>query len=117
MRTRHPREIDFRLLRSVGAKIYCSVSSDARKEADEKIRPQGVYDCAYPLGKRNQTYRPLTVGRYLERPVSESFCLSPSGVLLGVKLQPSRLPLHLNKNPPLSGAKCAKCAIGYYTDI
>ena len=54
-RTRHPREIDFRLLRSVGAKIYGPVSCDARKEADEKIRPQGVYDCAYPLGKRNLT--------------------------------------------------------------
>ena len=41
-RSRHPREIDFRLLRSVGAKNYGFVSSDARKEADEKILPQGV---------------------------------------------------------------------------
>ena len=75
MRSRRPREIDFRLLRSVGAKNYGSVSSDARKdygsvssdarkEADEKIRPQGVYDCAYPLGKGNQTYRPAVRGRY-----------------------------------------------------
>ena len=42
LRSRHPREIDFRLLRSVGAKNYGSVSSDARKEAGEKILPQGV---------------------------------------------------------------------------
>ena len=40
--SRRPREIDFRLLRSVGAKNYGFVSSDARKEADEKILPQGV---------------------------------------------------------------------------
>ena len=52
-RTRHPREIDFRLLRSVGAKNYGLVSSDARKEADEKILPQGVYGRAHPVGERN----------------------------------------------------------------
>ena len=53
-RSRHAREIYFRLLRSVGAKNYGLVSSDARKEAGEKILSQGVYDCAYPLGKRNR---------------------------------------------------------------
>ena len=52
-RTRHPREIDFRLLRSVGAKIYGFVSSDARKEAGEKILTQGVYGRARP-GRRAQ---------------------------------------------------------------
>ena len=41
-RTRHPREIYFCLLRSVGAKNYGSVSSDTRKEAGEKILTQGV---------------------------------------------------------------------------
>ena len=51
--SRRPREIDFRLLRSVGAKNYGSVSSDARKEAGEKILPQGVYYCAHPVGERN----------------------------------------------------------------
>ena len=47
-RTRRPREIDFRLLRSAGAKNYGSVSSDTRKEAGEKILPQGVYGRARP---------------------------------------------------------------------
>ena len=42
LRTRHPREIDFRLLRSVEAKNYGFVSSDAHEEAGEKILPQGV---------------------------------------------------------------------------
>ena len=51
--SRRPREIDFRLLRSVGAKNYGSVSSDARKEAGEKILPQGGYGRARPLGGRN----------------------------------------------------------------
>ena len=53
MRSRRPREIDFRLLRSVGAKNYGLVSSDARKEAGEKILPQGVYGRARP-GRRAQ---------------------------------------------------------------
>ena len=52
-RTRHPREIYFCLLRSVGAKNYGLVSSDARKEAGEKILPQGVYGRARPSGGRN----------------------------------------------------------------
>ena len=34
-------------------KIYGSVSSDARKEAGEKILPQGVYGRAHPVGERN----------------------------------------------------------------
>ena len=57
LRTRHPREIYFCLLRSVGAKIYGLVSSDTRKEAGEKILPQGVYGRARPLGGRNLTAR------------------------------------------------------------
>ena len=57
MRSRHPREIDFRLLRSVGAKNYGSVSSDARKEAGGKILPQGVYGRAHPVGERNLLLR------------------------------------------------------------
>ena len=51
-RTRHPREIDFRLLRSVGAKNYGFVSSDARKEG-EKMLPQGGKGRARPLGGCN----------------------------------------------------------------
>ena len=42
LRTRHPREIDFRLLRSVGSKNYGFVSSDAHEEAGEKTFTQGV---------------------------------------------------------------------------
>ena len=53
LRSRHAREIYFCLLRSVGAKNYGFVSSDARKEADEKILPQGVYGRARP-GRRAQ---------------------------------------------------------------
>ena len=56
-RTRHPREIDFRLLRSVGAKNYGFVSSDARKEAGEKILPQGVYGRARPGRRAQPTFR------------------------------------------------------------
>ena len=52
-RSRHAREIYFRLLRSVGAKNYGLVSSDARKEAGGKILPQGVYGRARPLGGCN----------------------------------------------------------------
>ena len=51
--TRHAREIYFCLLRSVGAKNYGLVSSDARKEAGGKILPQGVYGRARPLGGCN----------------------------------------------------------------
>ena len=54
LRTRHPREIYFRLLRSVGAKNYGLVSSDARKEAGEKILPQGGQGSDRPLGGRNR---------------------------------------------------------------
>ena len=54
LRTRHPREIYFRLLRSVGTKNYGFVSSDAREEAGEKILPQGVYGRARPSGGRNR---------------------------------------------------------------
>ena len=56
-RTRHPREIYFCLLRSVGAKNYGSVSSDAHEKAGEKILPQGVYGRARPLGGRNLLIR------------------------------------------------------------
>lgn len=59
----------------------------------------------------------LPDSRYLERPAGESFCPSATGALLDAVLRSSRLPLHLNKNPPPSGAKCATCAIGYHTDI
>ena len=69
LRTRHPREIDFRLLRSVGAKNYGFVSSDAHKEAGGKILPQGVYGRARPLGGRNrkQGLAPRGARRYTER--------------------------------------------------
>ena len=56
-RSRHPREIYFCLLRSVGAKIYGFVSSDARKEAGEKILPQGGKGRAHPEGERNLLLR------------------------------------------------------------
>ena len=48
-RTRHPREIDFRLLRSVGAKNYGLVSSDARKEADENPVSSGAKCAIYAI--------------------------------------------------------------------
>ena len=54
MRTRHPREIYFCLLRSVGAKNYGLVSSDARKEAGERILPQGGEGSDRPSGGRNR---------------------------------------------------------------
>ena len=60
LRTRHPREIDFRLLRSVGAKNYGSVSSDTRKEAGEKILPQGVYGRARPGRRAQPTFKSLS---------------------------------------------------------
>ena len=68
-RTRHPREIYFCLLRSVGAKNYGFVSSDARKEAGEKILPQGVYGRARP-GRRAQ---PLPYEKKPEREIRPSF--------------------------------------------
>ena len=55
--TRRQREIDFRLLRSVGAKNYGLVSSDARMEAGEKILPQGGKGRAHPVGERNLLLR------------------------------------------------------------
>ena len=54
LRTRHPREIYFRLLRSVGAKNNGFVPSDARKEAGEKILPQGGEGSDRPSGGRNR---------------------------------------------------------------
>ena len=65
-RSRHPREIDFRLLQSVGAKNYGFVSSDARKEADEKILPQGGKCRARPSGGRN---RLLSGAEYVEKTI------------------------------------------------
>ena len=54
MSTLRPREIYFRLLRSVGAKNNGFVSSDARKKASEKILPQGVRFGGYPSGSRKR---------------------------------------------------------------
>ena len=54
MSTLRPREIYFRLLRSVGAKNNGSVSSDARKKVSEKILPQGVRFGGYPSGSRKR---------------------------------------------------------------